>query len=393
MENPALIPYEEPIDPVIDTSQVPDIVNNIVNRLIENKKKVDEANKKAEHAKTTAQNAKEKPVGFRQKKEAIQSLQDAGTDLADAIVSTTQAQKESFLYNQALAEAVKYLFFLGASDISMNRSVVRQLELKLQGASKEELDELAKEELLNVVRQLKAQEDIIKKQSDLSSQVKEHDQLIAEVIFKDQEQDKELARQAQIDDVHDRLFREKAKRDNAQDAELSRQARKDTEHDKLLSVAEKKDKEQDEELARQTAKDVEHDALIALINQKNSEQDKELARQAQLATERSKLLAKLKEQGQEQDIQLNELEKQKNAQSHLIESILKTNESQASEIDNLKSLCINLQQQIERTRGIQSENTTDLISRIENKTSKVIGIISLAVGASALIMSIIHFLL
>ena len=69
----------------------------------------------------------------------------------------------SFEYQKKLGEITKYLFGLGVTNIAMNRSVVRELELKLQGASAEELDEFARRELLGVVKQLKAQEDIMKK--------------------------------------------------------------------------------------------------------------------------------------------------------------------------------------------------------------------------------------
>ena len=55
-----------------------------------------------------------------------------------------------------------YLFGLGVSNLAMNRSVVRGVEMRLKGASEEELDELARQEILGVVRQLKAQEDIMK---------------------------------------------------------------------------------------------------------------------------------------------------------------------------------------------------------------------------------------
>ena len=60
----------------------------------------------------------------------------------------------------------------------MNRCVVAELEMRLNQASEEEIDEMAREELKNVIRQLKAQEDIAKKQMDLSIIIKKHEENI-----------------------------------------------------------------------------------------------------------------------------------------------------------------------------------------------------------------------
>ena len=375
----------------IDEAMVPSIVKEQMDLLYQYKKKINKAISKADQAQTSAQSAKEKAVGIFKHKEAIESLQSATVDLADAQVASNQAHKVSFQYQEKLGKTSKYLLALGLTNIALNRSVVRELEAKLKGASEEELDDLAKKELLVVVRQLKAQEDIMKTQTDLSLTVKEHDRLIAEGIRKDQEQDEELERQAGIDEKHDRMFREKEKRDQAQDKEILRQAKKDVEHDTKFAASDRRDIEQDEELARQAAKDAEHDALIALITKTNNEQDEELNRLAQLASEREAALLELKARGQEQDYQLSELQTVKTNQEQIIATILKTNENQESEIAALRALCDNLQQQINMGQERQTENTTELTSRIDSKSSNTVGIISLLIGAVALILVIIQF--
>lgn len=101
-----------------------------------------------------------------------------------AQICSAEAQEVSFTYQQKLAEMTKFLFALGVSNIAMNRSIVRELELKLKGASEEELDELARREIISVVKQLKAQEDIMKKQSDLSDKVRIHESRINELTDK-----------------------------------------------------------------------------------------------------------------------------------------------------------------------------------------------------------------
>ena len=51
-------------------------------------------------------------------------------------------------------------------------SVSINIEAKLKGASKKDISELARQEMLAVVKQLKEQEDILKKQEDLNAKVK-----------------------------------------------------------------------------------------------------------------------------------------------------------------------------------------------------------------------------
>lgn len=197
----------------IDTSQIPSIIQDQFIGLSILKNNITIATDKAEKAKNSANSAKEKSAGLFHKKEAIESLQETAVDLSEAAIASTQAQEILFLYQKKLAEVTKYLFALGVSDIAKNRTVVRELELKLKGASGDELDEFARNEVLNVIKQLKAQEDTIKKLNDLNDKVKandkllknhsekekEYDVLMASAVKKNNDQDKEIARLAVAD--------------------------------------------------------------------------------------------------------------------------------------------------------------------------------------------------
>ena len=147
----------------INESQVPRLIQKQFSQLKVLKQNVDLATKKAESAQESAKSAKSKSAGLFQKKEAIESLQDAAVDLADAQISQAEAQELSYEYQQKLGEITKYLFGMGVTNIAVNRSVVRELEMRLKGASEEEIDELARQEIIGVLKQLKAQEDIMKK--------------------------------------------------------------------------------------------------------------------------------------------------------------------------------------------------------------------------------------
>lgn len=354
----------------INESQVPVIVQEQFELLQKYKNNVDAAIQKAEQAQSSAQIAKDKPAGIFHRTEAIESLQSATSDLAEAQVSSAQAQEVSFQYQQKLGEISKYLLGLGVTNLAMNRSVVRELELKLQGASKEELDELARGEILGVIRQLKAQEDIMKKQSALSETVKEHEQRLIDLAEWEQEQDAEIDRQASKDVEHDELFDRIKKKNQAQDSAIAQQASKDAEHDKLIAEGMAKDHAQDEELKRQAGKDDEHDQRLAEIKRINEEQDILLQLQAEKAEERAALLQKLQTQGKAQDQQIAELLEIKQKQGELLQAAIDINTKQEKKISELEA----------RYRELEIR-----------AFSKNPGIASIIIGIVALILGILHF--
>lgn len=106
-------------------------------------------------------------------KDIIEDTQEAVEKLAEAQQVSVKALKKSFEFQKKLAETSRYLFGLGCANITVNRIAVRQIELKMSGAGKEKISDLAKQEFMTVVKQLKQQEDILKKQEFLTSKVKD----------------------------------------------------------------------------------------------------------------------------------------------------------------------------------------------------------------------------
>ena len=239
----------------LNIDQVPDFIHDRFEKVEELKKNVDKASKKAKLAKESAEVAMEHSAGLFQKKGAIEALQTVTHDLAEAQISAAQAQELSFEYHQKVAELTTFLFKLGVSSIAANRSVVRTLELKLMGASQEKLDEYARQEIAEVVRQLKEQEDLMRKHNMLSEKVR-------------------INRDKTIE--HDRLFIEKNKIDNLQDEEISRQAERGKELEKRIDDRVEKDRSQDEEIARQIAKGEELENQIKQLMASNLEKEKHI---------------------------------------------------------------------------------------------------------------------
>lgn len=347
-----------------DESMVPTLIQQQFSQLQVLRNNVDMATKKAEKAQSSVKYAKEKSAGLFKKKEAIESLQNAAVDLAEAQISAAEAQEVSFEYQQKLGEITKYLFGLGVTNIAANRSVVRELEMRLKGASEEELDEFARQELLGVVKQLKAQEDIMKKQSELSQWVKEHEDKLEAHEIKNYEYDKYFEYQAEKYKEYDLLL------------EISKN--KDIEHDRVLIEKTKKDEARDKEIARQAAKEVEHERLITEQTQKGEQRDK--------------LLAEVLEKDKLQDKEIIRQAEKDDVHDRLLNELIHDNLEKENKIDELKKLCNQLSEKIVANSNYVNDVQGELLNKIDRKSSKEISAISLVIALVALALSISQFL-
>lgn len=183
----------------IDEKQVPELIQSQFSMMGVLKKKLETASNKAFDAKEAVIN--EAAPSAMSPKAAIASLQSATLDLANAQQSAMDAQKLQFEYQQKLADITKFLFQLGLTNIAMNRVVVEELEYKLRNATHEEIDGLARAEIEDLLKRLKMQQDIDKKQSELAKLLKEQAML-------NDKQVNEIGAQAEKDEEHDRRIDE-----------------------------------------------------------------------------------------------------------------------------------------------------------------------------------------
>lgn len=131
----------------------------------------------AKAAKKKAEEAKKKEVGlFSGKQVAIKELQEATLTISEALGNLTKAVNKSYENQEKIAKVNEYLLGLGLTNTTLNRMVIRELEMKLNNASPEELSELAKQELMSVLRQLKAQEDIQNRLEKQAEGLRFHDE-------------------------------------------------------------------------------------------------------------------------------------------------------------------------------------------------------------------------
>lgn len=169
IDNRSVIEFN-PLDlPNIITEQ-----GKTLNKFCEQKKSAEE---KAKKAKDKADEANNKKVGWLTgKKVAIEELQSATVSISEALESLTEAVNQSYINQEKIAKVNEYLLGLGLRNTTLNRMVIRELEMKLNNASPEELSELAKQELMSVLRQLKAQEDVQNRLEKQAEGLRFHDE-------------------------------------------------------------------------------------------------------------------------------------------------------------------------------------------------------------------------
>lgn len=164
---------EKPKDVEMATEEaIYEFVNERVGVIEDIETKVSESMQSAESAKEQSEYAWGKQVGFFNKGEIIDRLQNATRDIGKAVAVSAETQQLLFKHQCILAKVCKKLFEIGIKNLATTQSTIRAIEMRLKGASEEEISELAKTELMNVVRQLKVQEDIFVKYQRMSEKVK-----------------------------------------------------------------------------------------------------------------------------------------------------------------------------------------------------------------------------
>ncbi|EKQ56198.1 MULTISPECIES: hypothetical protein [unclassified Clostridium] len=295
----------------IESQELPSVLSSQFDKLAILETNVQKAVNMAVEAKKKAETAQVKMGLFDySKKEAINLLQSASKGLAEGLMTATEAQKVSFEYQTKLTEITKFLFGLGVSNIAMNRSVVRELELKLKGASEEEISDLARQELKNVIIQLKAQEDIMSKQVALTSKVKKHQQQLESI-------NRELDNIGQMDEQRDKKIATNTKSILENKATLEKQQQKYFEHDKQIEGLKKQDKEQDRLISSHSERLSEHDKFLKEHQQKYAEHNKKISdlkkhdgEQDNIIVSHSEKLLKHDKAFEEQQKKNNELEQE-----------------------------------------------------------------------------------
>ena len=248
-------------------------VNSSVEEIKAIETKIAKAVASANSAKKKAKDANEVERHWYQNTTAriVDKLQPAVQSLATAVSESADTQKLLFEHQKILAQACQRLFAMGVSNIAATRMVVRNIKLQLENASEEEISELARQELMNVMKQLQAQEDLANRQEKMSEKIKahssslgEHDKLL---------EDHDVLLQSQEGKI-DKL------KTSIREAKKNLQS-KNLEQDERITKNDAKDQEQDKRLAEKDAKDLEHDNRLDAKDEKDNEHDSRIAENRQ----------------------------------------------------------------------------------------------------------------
>ena len=348
----------------IPSEEIPSVINSVFDELSASKRRVEEAREKAEEAKESADNANKKSAGLFKKKEAIESLQDATCKLSDSQSAIVDAQEVAFKYQEKIGRAMQYLFGIGTCNIASTRMVVRELKLRLEGASKEEISDLERNEIINVVRQLKAQEDIMNRQDALSKKVRTLELDLKDAKEKDEILSDQIQKQAQRIVSQNQKWTQKTEQ---QDKEIKTIKQKNADYERLLAKAAEQNKDHDKVLAQQMKKSEEHDRLIAEQAVKGDELQKNIT---QKNHEYDELISKCETRDNEQQTLIN-------AQAQSVESLSQRLDIQEKAIQELQSNIAKISEQI-----------NDLIQEKSDKKQMVTAYI---IGSMALIIAVIQF--
>lgn len=271
---------------IIDASKIPGLVDEQIKKLKALDEKVQDVLANAKDAKDSADRArscKKSGVLGIARADALETISDAVKALGDANESNAQGLSEVFGFMQSLAEISKGLFGLASMSMVAHNTVVQQLELKMRGASGEELSELAQNELERTISILKNQGNVLAEQDKqkkrleamqlrlnaLSNEGEQHDVRLDAGEKKDAEHDDRLNAGEQKDAEHDRRLDEGEQHDAQQDELIAENKEHDAQQDQQIAENMEQDARQDQQLAQHAEKDAEHDRLIAELREEN----------------------------------------------------------------------------------------------------------------------------
>jgi len=174
-------------DDVVKPGELTLYIRNNIQKLQDLSTKVGEALKAGKNAESTASKAKDVKATFsiweskEKQQDLIRAMQETDSQLARAVSAVTKAEEAQFHFQEEMSKIIKGLFLLGCGSLAQNRVVVSELEARLRGASKAELDDMARRELQNLMLQLDQQGDLLQRQADLGKNQDEFEQRLTKL--------------------------------------------------------------------------------------------------------------------------------------------------------------------------------------------------------------------
>ena len=236
----------------------PTLIVQKISLISELENKVAEAKKAAEEAKIKAENLK----GYEEKstfwkrfkwksgktKDIIENTQTVTKDIALATEQNAEALDLAMKFEKELATTAEFLFYLGCYNIATNEAMIADLNEQLKNDDIEvkekriKLSAKVKEQFINVVKRLQAQQDVLYRQEKLKKKSKQHGKAIARNIDQLNNHESRL-------EEKDRIDREQTEKINEHESRLEEKDRIDKEQTDLINGIKKSLSQMDEELS------------------------------------------------------------------------------------------------------------------------------------------------
>lgn len=153
---------------------------------------VESAINTAQDASRSSKNAWFKSADVFHRKHAIEALQQAGSQMGDALVKTTdihlyiiesqtallESQAQQLYYQKLLMDISKGLLLLGSYNQQTNKALYQELKKQLNNASEKELGELGMRELQSVAAQLKEHQDMLSRMDAMEKKLSELTEIV-----------------------------------------------------------------------------------------------------------------------------------------------------------------------------------------------------------------------
>ena len=194
--NNDLVPTEE---------QSATLINNIdgaISSIDKLSREIKTAENKVHTAIQEAKKAKDNGVSCFRKRSAIEALQAVAVAQAVALESSITASKALFENQQQIADAVKHLYIICAGNLAATRVAIKEVRMRLEGATEASLSQMARQELYAAMLQLKAQEDFMVRIDNLENIIREHRDKLGELSERLKAQEESMVR---IDNLENTL--------------------------------------------------------------------------------------------------------------------------------------------------------------------------------------------
>lgn len=179
--------------------------------------RADELVKKTKEDIKATKNGKRKL--FRRKKD-VEALKAVTIDLAETQEVMVQAQKEISENQRKLSYISSQILSASIVNLATCQSAATRLEAELKNASEEELSDIKRETIKNVLKQIRAQQSILEKQARAERRDEELANRISKLVKNFHSQEEQIAEQSKVDEELIELIKEQKHQNSIQENEI-----------------------------------------------------------------------------------------------------------------------------------------------------------------------------